>query len=187
MRVSNSLLRSPTQRFHHLQNPVRFAGGGGRPGGRPAFNWKEKLLLRLGSNEKKMPWKNRPFGDFEAEIMPYFDASRGDVIVDITNMSDWKEPVGVSSGTDERNNDKKKVKIPLLFGSNKSFGLLSKNSTSVGRKHYSRDSIAVREESKQVDEINPSVPLWRIKMNLRLVAKAKKKREFERALALLKS
>ena len=44
---------------------VRHGGGGGRPAGRPAFNWKEKKLLGLGETETLKPWKNKPSGYVE--------------------------------------------------------------------------------------------------------------------------
>ena len=56
--------------FRRLVNPinrivVRHAGGGGRPGGRPAFNWKEKKQLGIGTTQLLKPWKDTPFGDVE--------------------------------------------------------------------------------------------------------------------------
>jgi hypothetical protein len=55
---------------------IRFSGGGGgRPGQRPAFNWKEKKLLGFGQTTVLKPWKDRPFGDdVEVCIRPYLRA-----------------------------------------------------------------------------------------------------------------
>jgi hypothetical protein len=90
--------------------------GGGRPGGRPTFNWKEKKILGL-DNTKLPPLKMRPSGLLE-DIMPYFDESRGDFIIDITKLEKFEEPpekVLTSDATDQR----KVIHVPRLFGSHK--------------------------------------------------------------------
>ena len=71
--------------------------------------------------------KSRPTGEF-SEIEPYFDASRGDMIIDITNLEEWKEPdlvLAKESYADSR----KKIQVNMLFGPNKTTGsiLIKKN------------------------------------------------------------
>lgn len=100
----------------------RFAGGGGRPGGRPAFNWKQKKMLGL--NEARLkPFKLKPRYGVLEDILPYFDSSRGDMIVDITDLEKWEEPPNPYKNMEEENS-KKKINSSRLFGSSKPCGLL---------------------------------------------------------------
>lgn len=105
---------------------VRFAGGGGRPGGRPAFNWKEKMQLRIDNKEKKKLLKNRPTGNYDEYLKPHFDASRGDMIIDLANLTNFKPPDELRASADQ---DKKKIQMKMLFGSNKPFGILKRPET----------------------------------------------------------
>jgi len=113
-----------------LPNPLpnlvakRFAGGGGRPGGRPAFTWKEKKQLGLDGKRLKPMRVNADVGLFE-EIEPYFNPARGDKIVDITNLEVFEEnpPASYLRG-EEKPNGRTKIQVNRLFGSTKPFGTL---------------------------------------------------------------
>lgn len=102
----------------------RFAGGGGRPGGRPAFTWKEKKQLQLDGKRLKPMRVNADVGLFE-DIEPYFNPARGDKIIDITNMEKFEEdpPTSYLRG-DEKPNGRTKIQVSRLFGSMKPFGAL---------------------------------------------------------------
>ena len=68
---------------------IRFAGGGGRPGGRPTFSWKERRDLQLRERGEKLKvFKLKDFGDFD-DIKGFMDESRGDVIIDITDLEEF--------------------------------------------------------------------------------------------------
>lgn len=101
---------------------VRHAGGGGRPGKKPTFNWKEKKILGLDKPRmKSFKEALKPSGDFE-DIEPFFDEKSGDMMIDITNLENFEPPV---PGTlEEQFNDKKKVRISTLFGSKKPSGMI---------------------------------------------------------------
>lgn len=96
--------------------------GGGRPGGRPAFNWKEKKLLQL--NQEKVVPKFLPTGYIysEQEFNQMVDTSRGDVAYNLSTMADFED------GEVTVPYNKKKVQVSSLFGSHKSYGLLDEHS-----------------------------------------------------------
>lgn len=98
----------------------RSAGGGGKPGKRPMLNWKERRTLGLEkSKEKSFKDTLRPTGNFD-DIARFFDEKKGDLMFDITDMDDFTPPVI----TEEKANDKKKVRMDLLFGASKGFGMI---------------------------------------------------------------
>jgi len=99
-------------------------GGGGRPGGKPAFNWKEKKLLNLTTFRK--PVGMPPAGNFKL-ISKHFDESQGDFKFSLSGKTTTN--VGTISSIEQLNkelntNSRKKVNLSLLFGSSKSYGLL---------------------------------------------------------------
>ena len=102
----------------------RFAGGGGRPGGRPTFTWKEKKQLELDGKRLKPMRVNADVGLFE-DIEPYFNPARGDKIVDITNLEVFEEdpPASYLRG-EEKPNGRTKIQVSRLFGSTKPVGTL---------------------------------------------------------------
>ena len=99
---------------------LRFAGGGGRPGKTPTLNWKQKRILGL-DKPKTKSFKEivRPTGDF-SDIEKFFDEKAGDRMIDITNLETFVSP----QIEEEVINDKKKVQLKMLFGSNKPHGML---------------------------------------------------------------
>ena len=131
------------------QNQQRNAGGGGRPGGRPTFSWKDKQALRLANKADKQqkPFKVLPFGDFK-DIEPYLNASKGDFMVDITDSAEWSEESekkkryesqGVTYEEAEAEkarvaNTRKVIDPSLLFGSQKTAGVIEKKYNYSGAK-----------------------------------------------------
>jgi len=99
----------------HLFVAVRNGGGGGRPGGARVLNFKEKKILGLDKPYKRLT--NKPFGFFD-ELEPFIDESRGDFIIPIGHLDYFEEP-----DTGDLN-DKRKIDVKALFGSNKSSGIL---------------------------------------------------------------
>ena len=111
-----------------ISMPKRFAGGGGRPGGRPTFNWKQKQQLRL--LEKAGKRANLApvgvMGDFQ-DIRDLVDAAS---TVDITNLATYESPrdaAAAEAGPYEGdNNTRKQILVANLYGSHKPCGPLVK-------------------------------------------------------------
>jgi hypothetical protein len=117
---------------------VRHGGGGGRPGGKPTFNWREKQQLRLVQKQAKKELKVLPFGSF-LDLAPFFDEKDGDKIFDPTKTPNFT--IEARQGADDPdNNTKKLISFPLLFGSNKSYGLLREKANK-GRARFSHKRI----------------------------------------------
>ncbi len=107
---------------------LRFAGGGGRPGGKPTFNWKERMELRLARKGDKRikPFKVGPSGDWD-DIAPYFDKNKGHTMIDITDLDTFEAPETEELGEFEGENDTRKViDVTSLFGPDKARGSLPK-------------------------------------------------------------
>jgi len=114
---------------------VRFAGGGGRPGGKPTFSWKERRDLKLrDKGEKLKVFKLKDFGDFD-DIKGFIDESRGDVIIDITDMDDFdfnsllgspEEQATLKAKMEKDENSRKQIMPSMLFGSAKPAGAILK-------------------------------------------------------------
>lgn len=113
---------------------IRFAGGGGRPGGRPAFGWKEKKQLQLREKGEKLKvFDLKNFGDFD-DIKHFIDTSRGDFIIDITDLNvDFskyfgtpEEQASIAAKMEKEDNSRKQVVPAMLFGSNKTTGQILK-------------------------------------------------------------
>ena len=107
---------------------VRCAGGGGRPGGKPTFNWKERMELRLARKgaKKIKPFKMRPSGDWD-DIAPYFDESKGHTMINITDLDSFEMPDIEDLGEYEGPNDTRKViDVTRLFGPDKVRGSISR-------------------------------------------------------------
>lgn len=108
------LLVSTLSKSYFCKIVSRSAGGGGRPGGKPAFSWREVKQLNL--EKKFVDVKLRPEGFFE-DIESHMDPTRGDKLIP---MGDNFSEIPV----DLRVNNRKTVNISKLFGSNKSYGIL---------------------------------------------------------------
>jgi hypothetical protein len=68
----------------------------------------------------------KPFGDF-SEIEGLIDPTRGDLVIDITDLEDFEEP-DRSAFEEYYGNIYKVVDISALYGSNKPYGMLTKES-----------------------------------------------------------
>lgn len=135
------------------QTQKRFAGGGGRPGGRPAFSWKDKQQLRLSNKLIKKDVTLRKSGDF-SEIASLIDPSRGDLFVDISKLNEYTMPEMKTESKKELgkyegdNNTRKQIRISALFGSQKHFGPLTKKHNAEGRT-FSHRRLYASKQSKQ--------------------------------------
>ncbi len=118
IRFSRSFIQNTTLNSVIMK---RYAGGGGRPGGKPTFNWKQKKALGL-DKPKLKPFKIRPEISLFDDIAPYFDPSRGDLIVPIGD--NFREPPYPYKNVEEIVDNQKKIKISRLFGSNKPSGMI---------------------------------------------------------------
>lgn len=96
----------------------RHGGGGGRPGGKPTLNFKEKRILGVDKPYQRL--KFRPTGQW-SELEPFFDPSRGDFIIPLDGLEEYTEP----DASYFFKNNRKMIQPSLLFGSNKSTGLLN--------------------------------------------------------------
>ena len=114
---------------------IRFAGGGGRPGGKPTFSWKERRDLQLREKGEKLKvFKLKDFGDFD-DIKGFMDESRGDVIIDITDLEDFdfeslmgtpEEQAAIKAKASQDENSRKQIIPSRLFGSAKPTGNILK-------------------------------------------------------------
>lgn len=104
--------------YTHIQ--IRFGGGGGRPGGRPSYNYKERRVLGIDEPYKKL--KLRPWGFMEdIEHLIKLDEKAGDFEVDFAKTVNFKEPAFDYARTSNR----KRVDPASLFGSNKGYGMIA--------------------------------------------------------------
>lgn len=82
-----------------------------------AFNWKERRALGLdGAQAQLKEFKARPIGFDYADLEKHIDTSRGDSVVDLTNVDSWTETPRPAV------NHRKVVDVAMLFGSNKPCG-----------------------------------------------------------------
>ena len=58
-----------------IYQQYRYAGGGGRPGGRPTFNWKQRKLLGLDDLRNQREMRIKFAGDFN-DLKPFMDTNR---------------------------------------------------------------------------------------------------------------
>jgi len=122
------MLRLVRNRSHSLIGAVRYAGGGGRPQGRPVLNFKQRRELGLPDKDRngfiKSP-KLKMMGNFE-DIEKWVDKS---AMVDITDLDEWESPSMFVE-------DKKVIVPSSLFGPSKAAnrGSLPKKSNVDGNK-----------------------------------------------------
>lgn len=106
-----------------LKSCVRFAGGGGQPGGKPTFNWKERRLLGLDTLKKKKT-KIKDSGPLN-ELLDAIDPNDIEEIVVFTPGMNYTVPPPEDETTREfRRKDKKTLNMRQLFGSHKAYGML---------------------------------------------------------------
>jgi len=87
----------------------RFAGGGGRPGAKPTFNWKERR--ELGLPEPRHHLAKLPVRGTYDDIEEMADE---ETFIDVLAQED-----GFSFGGDTLPNDKKVIEPSMLFGPSK--------------------------------------------------------------------
>ncbi len=98
----------------------RHAGGGGRPGGKPTLNFKQKRILGLDKPFKR--FKLRPFGDFDDHFEGFYNEAENNpkhIMINLGQHDVWKEP-----DIDYDVNVKKNILVSNLFGSHKNCGML---------------------------------------------------------------
>lgn len=110
----------------HMLTIVRF--GGARPGGMPTFNWKERKQLKL--DELRGTMKNWPHGDFE-DIEKYIDTT--DPSYKVIKLADLGDQA-LESFPIVPDSRKKVFKTSLMFGPQKSCGMLNEHSHQINRK-----------------------------------------------------
>jgi hypothetical protein len=116
----------PTASFRLMGRRYK-GGGGGRPGGKPAFNWKEKKALNLTNVRKPvgMPLS----GNFKM-IEKYFDVNQGDFKITLSGNAPSVGNMTLDRLSQQLNmSSTKKVNINRLFGSNKPYGELKREVT----------------------------------------------------------
>lgn len=125
VRLIYTTTKLPSQLSKSINNTIlkRYAGGGGRPGGKPTFNWKERKQLGL-DNINKKPFKLNPQMGLWDDIKDHFDESKGDKMIDITDLENFEEdPEDLKRLEDKgyvgENNTRKQINIKKLFGSSK--------------------------------------------------------------------
>jgi len=133
------------QSFQALVQQIRHAGGGGRPGGKPTLNWRQKQQLRLTTKENKT--KLRTFGGGNlSEIEHLLGKDWMKKAVDLSKVTEFKSPVINVGDRDGENNSRKQIQSASLFGSNKPFGLLEAKPS---RRPFSHKRLASkRQQSK---------------------------------------
>ena len=137
-----SLMRAGFQQIRH-------GGGGGRPGGKPTFNWRQKMQLRLAQkgDKKLKPFKLAPSGDWE-DIEAHFDESKGHTMVDITSMEQFEPPEMEILGEYEGPNDtRKQIDQSALFGPDKPRGSIYRKQKPRDAKHFSHSRVFGRNTS----------------------------------------
>lgn len=95
----------------------RFAGGGGRPGGKPTLNWRQKKQLRIA---RKDQMKLARQGFIDDEMDEWLKAQPGYQEVDLSNVEKYEieSPITDQLYFDTR----REFNASSLFGSNKSAG-----------------------------------------------------------------
>ena len=88
------------------------------------FNWKEKRNLRIANKLEKTVTKIRASGEY-ADIEHLFDPSRGDTSIN-WDLNESYVSEAVPDTTVAACSTRKQVSMAMLFGPNKSFGLLPK-------------------------------------------------------------
>jgi len=104
-------------RLSPLLQQVRFAGGGGRPGGKPTLNWRQKQQLRIARKDQIKLAKQ---GFIDDEMDEWLKAQPGYEEIDLTNVENYEIESPI---TDELYFDtRRQFNASSLFGSNKSAG-----------------------------------------------------------------
>jgi len=135
-----------------LLTAVRFAGGGGRPGGKPAFNWKEKKLLNLdGASSKKV--KLHSSGEMK-DFLKALQSARVSIDLNTVKEQSFSLTTAPAKSTQQLYAEARRViDNTKLFGPKKTFGLLPKNhSVMLYGKNRVQLMLQRREAKKQAQE-----------------------------------
>ena len=109
--------------------------GGGRPGGRPTFNWKEKRELeRLdaeyrANNHEFDEFKFKKMGGDGTDLIKALDPSRGDMLIDLNTVTEFDSTVYANKlkSVTYYDTSRKQVDVKRLFGSSKPTGFVQKD------------------------------------------------------------
>lgn len=124
----------PTAAFRLIGRRFK-GGGGGRPGGKPTFNWKEKKILNL--THVRKPVKMPLSGNFKM-IEKHFDVNHGDFKITLSGNAPNVGNMTLEKLSTQLNMSRtKKVNLNLLFGSNKPFGELKRE---VAKRSFTKSS-----------------------------------------------
>jgi len=95
--------------------------------------------LRLAGKQNKKKFKINPTGNFE-DIEAYFNADRGDIMVNLTKVKEFKAAPRVFEEEGSGENNTRKVLIrSSLFGSTKPYGAIMRKANYSG-KNFSHKS-----------------------------------------------
>lgn len=100
------------------------------------------MQLRLNDEKNKKELTIKPKGDF-ADLKPFFDESRGDVMIKLSDLDSFDEPIESEESKAEKsinNNTRKKIKINMLFGSEKTAGSIPRRA-SRGKNNFTHSRI----------------------------------------------
>lgn len=109
--------------------------GGGRPGGRPTFNWKEKRELErldaeyLANNKEFDEFKFTKMGGDASELVQTVDPSRGDIVIDLNTAAEFDSTVFTNKlkNVTYYDTSRKTVEVKRLFGTSKPTGFVAKD------------------------------------------------------------
>ena len=123
----------------------RFAGGGGRPGGKPTFNWKERRQLGLAPAGTKAP-RMRSYGDeWEMRhIITEEDLANTIKLYDVNDTD--PQPFEY---TEELIYDKKIIPVTSLFGPHKYRGAIFKKFNYQNKKFSHQRIFGVKNPNKR--------------------------------------
>jgi len=156
------LSRSSPPLFYAYQQPCRHAGGGGRPGGKPSFNWKERSALKLDNFGSRNEFKIKPFGSYD-EIKPFYDENAGDVTIDLNKVASFDDETLFPPNVDDEignlfkgdSNTRKILQISSLYGSTKPYGLLERK---VDEKKLAKKLTHLKPDGRKKKRIARTVP-----------------------------
>jgi hypothetical protein len=100
------------------------------------------MQLRLNDDKNKKELSIKPKGDF-SDLQPFFDESRGDVMVKLSDLDSFEEPIESEESKAQRsiiNNTRKQIKINMLFGSEKTAGSIPRRA-SRGKNNFTHTRI----------------------------------------------
>lgn len=108
---------------------VRHAGGGGRPGGKPTFSWKQRKILGL--DRKNIPINEKirkEVGNLASEDeLKKFVADNKGILIKIEPTDSFTIPKEIMDADQDLQHTRKKLNVTSLFGPDKARGYLPPN------------------------------------------------------------